>query len=360
MTLRRLPAILIAVAALFGPARWAGAQGELPAAVVTATSPSPEQVKQITDYAQEWGPKLDNPDAAAIRNARDKLLSPLKTPAASVRFRQAYTDALVSELQKHLASPTEQVALNAMRVCGELATAPVATLLTDRLGDPKPSMRLMAAAQLGRTFNAVEASSPAITKEDLDALIDRLGERMLKEEDAPVLTAVTRALMAAVQVTNASLATVRPHAFEVMCRQGAERAKKLGPLPQSQPTLEALLRASTAARDALTANDPKLALKEPGIRLAGELNGQMLAAVLMHLKDLPQGQAQARDGIVPVVAVADSAAVLVTAALGKPYQSQGMTEDFKKATQDGDGDFKRKALQALDAMKDVGLGPFIK
>jgi hypothetical protein len=358
MTLRRVPASLFLLTALFGPVAGARAQGELPASVMQATSPTPEQLKQIADYAQEWGPKLDNADAAAIRAARDHLLAPLRVPNVAVRPRQEYADRLAPELEKLVASPDEHVAYNALRVCGELATARGAELVSTRLADPKPPMRLFAAAQLKRTLEAVANARPAIVAADLNGVIDRLGQRMAAETEVPVLDTVARALMAGTLVPETQLPGVRAHAFDVLCREATARTRALGPAPASAPTLDVLLRAATMVRDSLA--NPGAPVGPAGMKAAGELSGALLAYVHQHLKDYPQGNPQAREGAVEVVRVAEAAIFLVVQPSDPSYQDTRMDEDFKKATREGDNAFVDKARAAIQALEKLGMGPFLK
>lgn len=120
---------------------------------------SAAQGENVRDYVSYH---VDRMAAAAspqlISDSRDTLLSVMRRPGASPRFRDGYSivvaDALEArECQKH---PNTQVRLNAMIIAGRLAGPHGIDIAGDGLADPNPGVRFAASA----TLLAV-ASTPA-------------------------------------------------------------------------------------------------------------------------------------------------------------------------------------------------------
>jgi hypothetical protein len=356
--MRRTIAILVLLVLCLGGRAWG--QGQIAPEVYRAVALNDGQRSQVEQYVGDLLPKLSSDDATEIKQARDRLLEPLRDRTASVAFRRLYADLMGAELAKLAAGERDVAAANAMRIAGELATTESADLLVGRLTDNRASMRLMAAAQLGRLFDTVGRSDgqPAMRPDSVTDLVNRLGKAAVGESSETVLDAMVRAMRAATMITRPGFEGTRAATFRAMCQALSNKAKALGQTDMG--VLPALLRAQTACRDALAQANPLMAIDGPAAAAAVEFNGHMVACIMRNRGAFPVGDVPARDVASGVIRVAESAAVIGAAKLGGQYQSQQMADDFAKATADGDREFFRKALAMLGVLAGppLNMGPF--
>jgi hypothetical protein len=378
MTRRRFPAIYVLLAALLGPAPIALAQGQIPPATITATDPTAEQLKQVDEYVAANLPVLSSDDSDKIKQARNRLLEPLRpkgNTGPSVRFRTEYSNRLAKTLGELAVSQREVVAFNAVRVAGELATPDAVAVLVKGIDDKRPSVRLMAAAGMGRTFDAVHQLSPAIGADAVVALIGRVGQMVAAEQQPQVLQTAVRSLVVAMSITRQGYQDVRPAAFAALTTQVGVRARQLG--AGGQIFMPALLIAADATRTALASvSDPVLRLNDAGNKQAAELSGHLVACIMRRLADfqaaagdtdaVTKAKADYRAVAADVVAMAEASAVV---ALSRPpmntsIEAKNMAEEFKKGTAEGDRAFFQKALQLLTELErpapGPALGPFMQ
>lgn len=378
MTLRRLPALCVVLAALTGSATGARAQADLPAEIVQAATLNNDQIAQTSKFVQEWLPKLVSDDPADVKKGREHLLEPLKNAQTSVSFRQKYSEMLLAGvppgggLERLASSEKDAVAVNSLRIAGELATTEAANLLTAHLTDASPAVAFSAASGLGRTFGAISGASgvPAITSQGVLDLVNRLGQQVTSEKRPEVAGAAVRALIAATGIVRAGFEGARPAAFGTLCRSCSQRAQAAAKDPGRGwiADLPAMLWATTAVRDALEQNNPAVALTpnqlpdmpHGTVGVGAEFMGHMLSMGVKRINDLPPGESRVRDQCVDLANIAEQGLSIAVPALGGQYQPKGLASSLKSGTKQGDTQFVRDAIEVLSGLRGQGLGPFME
>jgi len=365
-----LTAVCFVLAALCGPVPMVVAQPQLPAAVISAAVLSPEQITQVEDYVSGYMAGLADENKELIQQARTRLLDPLRPKSAakpSVQFRQAYSNAMIrrrgpAALGELAASKRDEVAFSAVRLAGETATPDAAEIVVKALSDERPAVRIMAAAGLGRTFDALRESPPAIGVDGAIGLVDRLGQMVAAEQQPVALQEGIRALTAAMRVTEPGFGRLRPAAMAVMAKEVGQRAAKLG--PDAGAMFPALLLAGQTARDALAAvNDPVLRLDRAGTEQALELSKHLVGYFMRRIKDFPQvdplddeatAKAKVENRVIAaqIIQVAESAAVVgLRTLLQRPVEAKNLAAEFRKATAEGDREFFKRALELVTMLE---------
>lgn len=219
-------------------------------------------------------------DYDAIRQARQNILTPLRAQNVSVFFRLAYSDALRATLTPLVKDANEDVAINALRIAGELGTTDGANLCVSALDDKRPGVRMMAASGLARTF-AVLWTTPTIQTQPFAGIETRLSAALTKEKDPEVLDGFAMAYEAGAQIPNSVVGDAR----NITLRSAA---MKFGQIAQQKDVSAAhnpaLLRVSKAMLDTLTqaVGEPKL--PQDTLREIGGFGGDLLAYALRRLR----------------------------------------------------------------------------
>jgi hypothetical protein len=351
MTRRSLALLLAALGPLL-MAPGAMAQG-IPPEIVRTQNVTPEQLQQVTGFIEDAVRRLRSDDPREIKAGRDMLLSPFRTRDISVSFRQQYGRAVVERIAPFVQDAHELRAVNAIRVCGELATAEGLDAAVTAIGDSRVSVRYAAVFAVARTVDAIGASSPAITSDSLIRLMPRLRDVLRTDPDAIVALGAVEALHRAMNVERENFLGLRAAGLSALADGIRDRIQTSGSAPLPAELMQALIMAGQAARDALTANNPLLALNDSGIKRAAELNGYILGLVMRRLKagDYPAGEPASRTLAVQAVAVAETAIGLAAQRAGVQVGSRGVAEDFRKATAAGDRDFHRKGLDLIGILQ---------
>jgi hypothetical protein len=352
MTRRRIATVLMLGLGVLVPAWTARAQGaSLPAEVIRSGQPE----KQIEDYVKEWAGKLESADAETMLRARDRLLEPLEGKDVGVGTRQVYSRTAVPALQKLADGPSYHNGINAMRVAGAIATFESGSLLAAKLTAKEPAQRRFAAAQLGRVFFAIDAATPAISPIDAKTLVDKLGAALVTEQDPEAFQGMVQHLVAATRIERESFSGLRSDAFIVMAQSVGKRAQAMKGEPADAAILPTLVQAQLAARDAVLQVNPQQQLSAAAKKQALDLQGRMLAYVVRTRAMFPAGEPEKRKMAASIVNLAEVTCKNELQELNIPFQSQGMTDDFKAATPAGDGAFLQKALRLLTTLEESPL-----
>lgn len=274
---------IIAIVALFLFLPVAPTLGQASISVETITSSDltevqKDAIKRFVD-AQKGGLSGQPAD---IKKSRNALLEPLQNQGISVPFRLHYSSVLSPVLKPLISSEMEIVAINALRLAGELATTTSINLLSDGLKDKRAGVRFAAVTGYESTFTAVERTTPAIAPaaQALTALAT-LKTNLTKEEDAKVLEAYALALQAASKVSTKKLEGVRGEAVTVLSEAMGAKAQAATDGKYDA----AFRRAANAARNAVTAQDiNEPALKPEVLKAAAGLAGDLLACVSRRIK----------------------------------------------------------------------------
>lgn len=247
----------------------ASAQG-IDAGVVEALTLSPDQSQAIAAFVAQNSRALTSEDPAALRRDRTALLEPLANAQASAAFRLEYGRALLPRVREMLSNPRELVVINGIVLAGDLATGESAQLLTGLLGDQRPAVRYQASFGLTRTFEAVRLGAPTLRADQVQELARAAGGRLREEQDALVVDALVRCLLAAGELDS-------PTAAVALQALADGLGRNLRPMNRGDASLgQSLIRSATGARDLLTrARQPSMPAE--GSMAAAELAGHLLA-----------------------------------------------------------------------------------
>ncbi len=329
MTRRSVRALCVMAACLLGPAALCMAQATLPPELVQAQSIGPAQADQIHQYVQTPLQNLGSDDNDAVKEARNTLLAPLRVPNVGVSFRQEYSKQCLPRLTELTKGTRDQVASNALRVVGELATSEAVELLGQKLGDKKSdSVRYFATAECARVFEVVDTNQPALLPGDLRTMADKLGDAVLNEAHPDALHAAVRALVRGSKLTRDGFESVRKGSLAVLCKQCIARSKTPNAWAVGSQALPALLQAQSDLREMLGQANPRLALQQDEVRAVVALQARMIVWMSENVREIQAGT-PARQVAEQSVRVGETACVVGLDKLGARYESQRMAEDFK-------------------------------
>lgn len=261
------------------------AQTTIPGDAVTASDLSDIQkdvIKRVVDAHKAGLSGQADKAKNEIKKSRNALLEPMQNAGISVQFRLYYSELLAKELKPLISSEREVVAINALRIAGELATTTSLDLLSDGLKDKRAGVRFAAVNGYESTFAAVERTPAAISKaSQATAALGILKAAVAKESDAKVLEAVALAFQAASKVSSKKLEGVRGEAISSLSESIGAKAQAA-----TDGRYDASFRrAANAARNALAAQDiNEPALNGRVLKDAAGLAGDLLASVLRRVK----------------------------------------------------------------------------
>lgn len=371
MTRTLLPALIMFAGVSLGSAP-VRAQCDLPRGVVEAAMLSADHERELQRCASANLALLQNDDRAEMKKGRDGLLRPLTNKNASVSFRLKYSEALAPTLGRLAQDDNEPRAINALIVCGALATTQAAHELDRMLADPRDAVRYSAAGACGRTFSAIDAASPAITAEDAVRLVERLGRQLADETDADVFDRCVRSLMAAGLVTRDGFGRLREQGLGVLAARAGARLKALPIGPGADALLPSFVRAGGALRDA--AANGQLNLNERTVtRPILEFGARAWVHVAQRLEagqfdqiqagDEPQvaaGKRDARKVIVQVVQVGQATMFFAATRLGagRAFEPREPMEWVAQADGRGDDLFIRRTGELMGPGGILSKAPF--
>lgn len=255
---------------------------------MTQGEPSPSTVAAIAAAVQQHAPGLTGDDAA-IKSARGALLGPLgcSSPATGAGFRVEYAKALVPVLTPLTGDARDQVAANALRIAGELATSSSLPLISTGLKDKRSSVRYAACFAAGRVFEAIRLSPPAVGQVEIETLLQDLSSFMAAESEPALLDGCVLALSAGVGVPGTQIKgyDVRSRSAIFLAEAVGAKARTLKGVSADGPTLPVLLRACTTIRNAvIDAVGASKSLSNPALISSGGLGGDLLALTARLLK----------------------------------------------------------------------------
>lgn len=224
---RPIAARLVLLAALASgaivPAHSALAQN-IPDQVVTGAAADTSAVRALVDQHKSG---LTG-DSATIRRSRNALIEPLRRTGVSpsAAFRNEMSSQLRPVLDPLVGDKRDEVAINALRVAGELGSKDGLQLITRGLGDARASVRIMAAMAFARTAGVMGAGNRALTEftfegEGLTPLVAALD----KETDPKVLVAMVSALDATMAIPQDKVPDVGMKASDLLISAVAKRTK---------------------------------------------------------------------------------------------------------------------------------------
>ena len=254
----------------------AGAQVGLPAEIIgRAPQLSADDVAKIKEYTSGKLADFNSGDIEKIKRARNDLISPFTAAGASVPFRIKYGQALAEQNLSGLArSKDAGVAINALRVAGEVASTDTLPVIVEALTAEQVSVRVAAAAAFGRTLEEVAGRPPALRADSLVDAIRKVGDAMPKEKDARAFDALARAVEPALRISAAEYKDVKPAAIRVLDTRVNERLKTAS-YDKDGPTVETSVRVVAELRDELSRNAK--ALSDQDIKDIAGFAGDLIA-----------------------------------------------------------------------------------
>ena len=218
-------------------------------------------------------------DYDTIRQARQAILTPLRASDVSLTFRLSYSDALRQRLSPLVRNANVDIALNALRIAGELGTTDGANICIQALEDQRAAVRMMAVSGLARTFGILQTTA-TIQPQQFSAIEGRLSQALKNEQDPEVLDGFAMAYEAAMQIPENLVADARNIALRSAATRFGEitRAKEM-----NGEKIPALLRASNATLTTLRGLVGNRPPNDALIESAG-FGGDLLAYTLRRLR----------------------------------------------------------------------------
>ncbi|MBL8990290.1 MAG: HEAT repeat domain-containing protein, partial [Phycisphaerae bacterium] len=231
------------------------------------------------------------------------------------QFRVEYAKALLPVIDPLTQDARDQVAANALRIAGELATTNSVPPIIRALKDQRAAVRYAACYAAGRVFDALRmpdtVSAAAVGSADVDGLLAELSALFAAENDPAVLDGCALAFSGATGIAGGKIKgyDARSQAVTIFCNAAGARARTLKGIAADAPVVPVMLRAATNVRNALiSAGSAGQTLTNPALVAAGGLSGDMLALVARALKgpDKDKLDRSALEGLVRAAEAAGS------------------------------------------------------
>lgn len=329
-TTRTLAALLVAAALGWSPAALAQQDVLAPDIIASTTPLGGPQRDAVKAFVAKRAGDLSSVEPAVLIRARSELLAPLQDSNVGVSFRSAYSEELERVVAPLAGDDRDLIAVNALRISGELATARGAAIAQKSLASKKVPVRYAAVAAIGRTFENLARTAPAMDAGTARDLARKLDPVLRGETEAHIFDAAVRAVMAAGQLDRDGWGSLRDDALGILAPAVSDRFQKLGPAAPAPALLQALIRACGGVRDVLAVASGR-PLSADSQKLAAGLGGDALAYVrrLMQAKVYPtivpeddeaaqQAKAAARTTVADLAAVAYATVAFANDGLGGP------------------------------------------
>lgn len=285
---RSAAALAASVVALVAATSPALGQISLPDSVVNPPSGvlSADDRSQVTRYidASKAGLSGNNDEVSAARKA---LLRPLLSSSVAQAFRLEYAKQLLPVVQPLVKSKNPDIAVNAVRIAGELATHDSIAVLAEALKDSNPAVRLTAAMGYERTFATVrgDSPSPAIVARDGSEAVKSLATAFAAEQDPLVADAIVYAFDAAIKANTSALPGVRQDAVKLLSDAIAVKARSA----DAMKFIASLARATDSLLDAV--NDTRwVPARESLVDAAGVVGDIVSLALRQTEAGSPEGE----------------------------------------------------------------------
>jgi hypothetical protein len=358
-----------ALAAILGvagtPSAWSGsvALAEIPPAVAQNSGPmGAGEMQQIAEHVKQHAADLKNPEATKRRTARDRLLEPLGLTGVTVSFRQAYSRELTGQLKPLVEDSNDAIAINALRLAGELATEGAMDLVLPLLSGQQASVRFAAAHAVGSTLRLSAVNAPAIRADSAVRLLKALEDRFAVETDTAVMDRLVLSMGEGAR-GDQNLPGVRAEALRSLGRAVSASVGKIGAQKVDEDMMAVFVRAGEIVRDGLTVGQGQTAMPADVLKISGGMSGQLLALVSRQIRggalpSIVRGDEQgARDTkakarVVPgkLVAAAESVIYFARIAAGESQAPQTrMNEAVRSATNEADARFASDSQALIES-----------
>lgn len=350
MITSRRPSTLFALMVCAGLSAGAAAQApcNIPDDVVRSRALSETDRTLIRDCVNNNRAAL-GAEYEAVRRARVAMLAPLRVSGVSIEFRAAYSAEAERALAPLVRSERDDVAINALRIAGELGTEQGARLCAGALADKRPGVRMMAAAGLARTFVILQTDA-TMTAQQIVRVLGDLAQAVRTEQDPLVLDGLAMTYEAAfgLPTTTAELAQARGRALLDAATEYGRRARegKLGP-----EAVPAMLRISLALREPVLGTPPPPANV---LREVTGLAGDFLAHVLRRVTSRDVGETE-RAQLGVLVAQSENLVSFAARGLNAAYAPRNLSEMVASGR---DAEFARRVLEVIGAEGELTKQPF--
>lgn len=232
----------------------------------------------IREMVERQRPLLSG-TASEVRRAREAIVAPLEERGVSVPFRVELSRQLFDTLKALSTDARDVVAVNALRIAGELATTNSLRVVVDGLKDKRPAVRHGALYAMSRLFMQAARTSPAVSQGDMRSAISELERIASGETDPLMIDGAISALVAAARA---------PEGGTAMARMGEAvgvRLKAAAKSPggaEGAGSLSVGVRAVRELRDALIGGGAKV--PSDSVQAAAKLSGQLLVLVREQAK----------------------------------------------------------------------------
>lgn len=284
--------VAAAFASAWAPSGWAQS---LPSSVVQSVAGLGDLARQqIQEYVDRSVADLNAQDPVRIRDARNQLLLPLTDPKVGVPFRHEYSRQLAPRLEALAQDARPIVAVNALRLAGDVASDRSAEVLLGQFENKDASVRLAAAAGVARVFESIRDTAPALNPQAGSRLLERTAERLGAEPEPHVADALARALVTAASVERSEFPGLSARALELLSARVADRIKGMKGQAPTPAGIDTILRTLTTASIAMADDNARpVARRLPEATAKG--TARLAAESLGLLIDLTRG------GQLPVV-----------------------------------------------------------
>lgn len=289
LSARRLVALGVVVAGLIAsppPSASAQGVGQVNCAMAAKQAFGADDQQQIGALVASAAQELGSDDASVSQRGRDRLLTPLLCPGVSVAFRLEYGKAVEPAMAPMVTAQNDRVAVNALRVLGELRTSGSIRMLGQALQSDRAVIRFGAASGFRTLLSSSDAGFP---EREIERALDAVRGALQREQDAQVADALVVALAS----TGAS-PDARTRAMGMMAETVAGRLKSLraGAMGDAAPVWTALAyRAVFVSRQALIEDLGRGGVNNDFARSGAVLAGQVLAMARELVSD-PGARAQ--------------------------------------------------------------------
>ena len=162
----------------------------IPQSTIVATEGlNDQQLQEVREFVKPQIERLTSNDAEAIRRARRRLLEPVEVPGATGVFKNAYSQAVSSQIAEATQSDRLLVRLNAIIVLNQMTDERSAQLAERGLNDDNAAIRYWAVKALG----GIAQGGDLNTGEQL-RLLDQLDKLVDNETSPQVLRQVLNSM----------------------------------------------------------------------------------------------------------------------------------------------------------------------
>lgn len=273
---------------------------QIPPDLISSTSLDDAQKNTIEDYVGQWATRLTIGEDADVAEARRQLLQPLGLGSASEPFLEFYSQTVSQKLTPAIGHERLVVRLNAFIVAARLRGEAVFTLIGQGLKDASPAVRYWAAKA---AHNAIEAGGL-----NNDAQLRTLGllTQRLDQEDAALVVRMILLAIAKLNVPAATDALLESLNTRITLHASADPAQAL---VAEQAALQQLYQKLITAGSNPSAHEALRRLARTAVRYMD------LAAAQL---DAGRVSAEARDGHVQMITLAEAVLIYTRNVLGSP------------------------------------------